>query len=59
MTDEERKAMVSELKQLAKAIEAGRNIADEKPLIRSIASRLLTEAKAPAMARNIALGYFK
>lgn len=59
MNDVERKALVSELKQLTKALEAGKGILDEKPLIRSIADRLLTEVKAPTMARSIALGYFK
>lgn len=59
MTDSERKSLVSELKQLAKALEAGRGVTDEKVLIRTIADRLLTEVKAPVMARNIALGYFK
>lgn len=59
MTAEERKVLVTELKLLAKQIEAGRSIQDEKHLIRNIAAVLLTEAKAPAMARNIALGFFK
>lgn len=59
MTAEERKILVTELKLLTKAIEAGRSVADEKVLIRGIAGRLLEEVKAPAMARNIALGFFK
>lgn len=59
MTSEERKILVTELKLLTKAVEAGRALMDEKILIRNIAGRLLEEAKAGALARSIALGFFK
>lgn len=59
MTDIDKKALVLELRQLAKAIEMGRTVAQEKPLIGQIATRLLDAVNAGTLAKTMVAGFFK
>lgn len=59
MTDAEKKSLVSELRQLAKAVEMGKDVKSEKLLISNIAVRLLDAFGAGAMVKNMVVGFFK
>ena len=59
MTADEKKALITDLRQLAKAIESGRDVAAEKLLISNIAVRLLDAFGAGAMVKNMVVGFFK
>lgn len=59
MTDVDKKALVHELRQLAKALEQGKAAQQEKLLISNIAVRLLDAFGAGAMVKGVVTGFFK